>query len=102
MIGLECSELDQMKGFIELWHNQMMLEYPDRCQNPLVTLLNGKRVCLTRLIGPLLSPYEQNDDSEYLIRRFVALTPIFQTFDNCISLDGVWLSNNVRILYDLL
>lgn len=95
--GLECVELDVVQAHIELWRTDMRLEFPDRPQHTTVTLLNGKRVCLTRLIGSISIPFEKNEDTEFLIRRYVSLIPVIQTVSNCIDLDGVWLTNAVGL-----
>lgn len=76
----------------------MREEFPDRCQDPLVSLANGKRICITRLIGPIDIPFERGDASEYLIRRFVSLIPVRPHKNICTKLNGVWLTNDVRNL----
>lgn len=70
-------------------------EFPMRCQDPLVTLTNGKRVCITRLVGPINIPFERSNVAEFLIRRFVAMIPILQNGDFCSKLGGIWLTNDV-------
>lgn len=93
--GLECTELKATKSFIDLWFDEVKLEFPLRSQDPYVTLLNGKRVCITRLIGGIDIPFELSENSEYMIRRFVALIPVYQSHDQCTQLNGVWLNNSV-------
>lgn len=85
---------------IKLWFEQMKLEYPARAKNPLITLLNGKRACITRLLSPLGIPFEKNEYAEFLIRRFVSLIPTYQenSYSVCSKLNGIWLSNNVNYL----
>lgn len=68
-----------------------------RWQDPLVSLSNGKRVCLTRLIGPIEIPFERSDVAESLIRRFVSLVPVLQGAGDCAKLNGIWLTNDVNI-----
>lgn len=100
--GLECIEVIHAEQNIKLWFEQLKLEFPQRTQkwNPLVTLLSGKRACLTRLLHPLPFPFEKNDATEHLIRRFVSLIPIQHdastSHGSCTGLNGVWLSNYVR------
>lgn len=72
-----------------------MEEFPHRCQDPLVSLSNGKRVCITRLIGPIELPFEHNNIAEFFIRRFVAMIPVLQIGDFCTKLKGIWLTNDV-------
>lgn len=73
-----------------------MEEFPNRCQDPFVSLSNGKRVCITRLIGQIELPFEHNNIAEFLIRRFVAMIPVLQIGDFCTKLKGIWLTNDVR------
>lgn len=77
------------------WYEEMREEFPDRCQDPLVSLADGKRVCITRLIGPIDIPFERGDASEYLIRRFVSLIPVRPHKNICTKLNGIWLTNDV-------
>lgn len=60
-----------------------------------MALSNGKRVCITRLVGPIELPFERSDVTEFLIRRFVSLVPSGRVFDVCSQLNGVWLANDV-------
>lgn len=75
----------------------MKIDFPQRAKNPLITLLNGKRACITRLLSPINVPFEKNEYTEYMIRRFVSLIPIYYetSNNNCSKLNGIWLSNNV-------
>lgn len=86
---------------IQLWYNEFREEFPDRCQDPLVTLSNGKRICITRLIGPIDIPFQPSDATEQLIRRFVSMIPVIQSSDFCTKLDGVWLTNDVKITFKI-
>lgn len=79
-----------------------MEEFPNRCQDPLVSLSNGKRVCITRLIGAIELPFEHNNIAEFLIRRFVAMIPVLQIGDFCTKLKGIWLTNDVKKLFYIL
>lgn len=92
---LECIELRAIKNRIHIWLNEITDEFPGRAQDPLVSLANGKRVCITRLIGPIDIPFERNETSEYMIRRFVSLIPIRPHKNVCTKLNGVWLTNDV-------
>lgn len=92
---LECVELRAIKNRISVWMNEIIDEFPDRAQDPLVSLANGKRVCITRLIGPIDIPFERNETSEYMIRRFVSLIPVRSHKNVCTKLNGVWLTNDV-------
>lgn len=78
------------------WYYQFMEEFPNRCQDPFVSLSNGKRVCITRLIGPIELPFEHNNIAEFLIRRFVAMIPVLRIGDFCTKLKGIWLTNDVK------
>lgn len=96
--GLECIEVDHVEMHIKLWYEQLKLDFPLRAKNPLVTLLNGKRACITRLVYPLPFPFEKTDVTEFQIRRFVSLIPVHHdasSNNSCSGLGGVWLSNNV-------
>jgi coiled-coil and C2 domain-containing protein 2A len=75
----------------------MKIDFPQRAKNPLITMLNGKRACITRLISAINIPFEKNEIAECLIRRFVSLIPLYHetSNNNCYKLNGVWLSNNV-------
>lgn len=92
---LECVELSAIKNRIALWLSEITDEFPDRAQDPLVSLANGKRVCITRLIGAIDIPFERNETSEYMIRRFVSLIPVRPHKNVCTKLNGVWLTNDV-------
>ncbi|CAO1388442.1 unnamed protein product [Diamesa hyperborea] len=94
--GLECIEVDNIELYIKQWFLQLKLDFPARAKNPLVTLLNGKRACITRLLNPLSIPFEKTEFTECQIRRFVSLIPInYEATNNkCAGLSGVWLSNN--------
>lgn len=92
---LECVELRSIKNRIDIWLTEMTDEFPNRVQDPLVSLANGKRVCITRLIGPIDIPFERNETSEFMIRRFVSLIPIRPHKNVCTKLNGVWLTNDV-------
>lgn len=93
---LECIELNLVKYRINQWLNEVTEEFPLRAQDPLVSLANGKRVCITRLIGPIDIPFERNETSEYMIRRFVSLIPVRPHKNVCTKLNGIWLTNDVR------
>lgn len=97
---LECIELNIVKNRIKLWFNEIIEEFPHRAQDPLVSLANGKRVCITRLIGPIDIPFERNETSEYMIRRFVSLIPVRPHRNVCTKLNGVWLTNDVSYPYE--
>lgn len=92
---LECVELRAIKNRIAIWLCEITDEFPMRAQDPLVSLANGKRVCITRLIGPIDIPFERNETSEYMIRRFVSLIPVRPHKNVCTKLNGVWLTNDV-------
>jgi coiled-coil and C2 domain-containing protein 2A len=102
--GLECIEVVHVEQHIKLWFEQLKLEFPSRTQkwNPLVTLLSGKRACITRLLNPLSIPFEKSETTEQLLRRFISLIPIQNDASTshgcCAGLNGVWLSNNVKFL----
>lgn len=99
--GLECIEVIHVEQHIKLWFEQLKLEFPARTQkwNPLVTLLSGKRACITRLLNPLSFPFEKNETTSQLLRRFISLIPIQNdastSHGSCTGLNGVWLSNHV-------
>lgn len=95
--GLECIELEQTKARIYLWFEEYRNEFPQRARLPLVTLLSGKRVCITRLLGPVNVPFVLDETVERMIRRYVALVPVYYNTDACSQLAGVWLTNKVRI-----
>lgn len=106
--GLECIEVEGVELQIKMWYEQLKLEFPSRVASwsPLVTLLTGKRACITRLLFPLKFPFDKNDDlTEHHIRRFVSLIPVQNdastSNSNCTGLKGVWLSNTVRILISI-
>lgn len=72
-----------------------------------MALTNGKRVCITRLIGAIDIPFERSNASEFLVRRFVGLLPVVRNGGECTKLGGVWLTNEVQkfvhihdLLYD--
>lgn len=92
---LECVELNIIKNRINVWLTDLIEEFPHRAQDPLVCLANGKRVCITRLVGPIDIPFERNETSEYMIRRFVSLIPVRPHKNVCTKLNGVWLTNDV-------
>lgn len=93
---LECAELNRIRNHIESWLNDLREEFPNRAQDPLVSLVNGKRVCITRLVTPIEIPFERNEVAEYLCRRFVSLIPVRPHKNICTKLDGIWLTNDVR------
>ena len=101
--GLECIEVEGVERQIRVWYEQLKLEFPSRANkwSPLVTLLTGKRACITRLLHPLKFPFEKNAEvAEFQIRRFVSLIPVQNDVSasntSCSGLNGVWLSNTVR------
>lgn len=94
---LECIELNVTKNRIKQWYTEIIEEFPHRAQDPLISLANGKRVCITRLIGPIDIPFERNETSEYMIRRFVSLIPVRPHRNVCTKLNGVWLTNDVSL-----
>lgn len=102
--GLECIEVEGVERQIRLWYEQLKLEFTSRAGkwSPLVTLLTGKRACITRLLHPLKFPFEKNVEvAEFQIRRFVSLIPVQNdasaSNSSCSGLNGVWLSNTVSI-----
>lgn len=95
---LECIELMRIKNHIASWLSDIREEFPHRAKDPLVCLASGKRVCITRLICPIDIPFERNDVAEYLIRRFVSLIPVRPHKNVCTKLNGVWLTNDVRMM----
>lgn len=94
---LECVELRAIKNRIAIWLTEITDEFPTRAQDPLVSLANGKRCIITRLISPIDIPFERNETSEYMIRRFVSLIPVRPHKNVCTKLNGVWLTNDVCI-----
>lgn len=95
---LECIELNSVQYRINQWLNEVTEEFPLRAQDPLISLANGKRVCITRLIGPIDIPFERNETSEYMIRRFVSLIPVRPHKNVCTKLNGIWLTNDVSFM----
>ncbi|CRL02936.1 CLUMA_CG015806, isoform A [Clunio marinus] len=98
--GLECIEIELVERQIKMWFEQLKLEFPSRVTkwSPLITLLTGKRACITRLLHPLKFPFDKNDEmTEFKIRRFVSLIPLQNDASPsnscCSGLNGVWLSN---------
>lgn len=96
MSCLESIELEQLNLFIRQWLFEIKSECHNRLQQVNVTLLNGKRACITRLIGPIPIPFEKNEDTAFLLRRYVSLIPVIHTNDSCADFNGIWLINNVR------
>lgn len=94
---LECIELKTIQYRINQWINEFTEEFPLRAQDPLISLANGKRVCITRLIGPIDIPFERNETAEYMIRRFVSLIPVRPHKNVCTKLNGIWLTNDVSV-----
>ncbi|KAG4068603.1 hypothetical protein HA402_004944 [Bradysia odoriphaga] len=92
--NLECTELGDVKSRVQEWYYQFREEFPNRCQDPFVSLSNGKRVCITRLVGAIDIPFEHNNIAEFLIRRFVSMIPVLQIGDFCTKLKGIWLTND--------
>lgn len=93
---LECAEVDQVSARVSLWFQEYRHEFPARAiVSPMVTLLGGKRVCATRLLGPLPVPFPIDEKSEMMIRRYVSLIPVHHTIDPCSQLSGIWLTNKV-------
>lgn len=95
---LECTESDQIKTTVGVWMYDYLNEFPCRKMDPFVTLLNGKRVLLCNLLGPMNLPFPPSDDKEKLeslLRRYVSLIPIHHTIDPCVELNGVWLLSEV-------
>lgn len=90
---LECVELEQTKTRIYLWFEEYRNEFPSRAKLPLVTLLSGKRVCVTRLLGPVNVPFVIDENVERMIRRYVSLIPVYYNTDACSQLGGIWLTN---------
>ena len=106
--GLECIEVENVERQIRMWFEQLKLEFSARAAkwSPLVTLLSGKRACITRLLHPLKFPFEKRDElTEMKLRRFVALIPVQNDVNtansSCAGLNGVWLSNTVGIFFYL-
>uniref|UniRef100_A0A182V501 C2 domain-containing protein n=2 Tax=Anopheles merus TaxID=30066 RepID=A0A182V501_ANOME len=92
--GLECVELERIKTRIYLWYEEYRHEFPSRAVvPPMVTLLGGKRICATRLLGPLPIPFPIDELAETMIRRYVSLIPVHYSVDPCSQLSGVWLTN---------
>ncbi|XP_055593663.1 coiled-coil and C2 domain-containing protein 2A [Uranotaenia lowii] len=91
--GLECVELEQTRTRIYMWFEEYRNEFPARAILPLVTLLSGKRVCVTRLLGPINVPFVIDENIERMIRRYVSLIPVHYNTDACSQLHGVWLTN---------
>ncbi|XP_058450036.1 coiled-coil and C2 domain-containing protein 2A [Malaya genurostris] len=91
--GLECVELEQTMTRIYLWFEEYRNEFPMRAKLPLVTLLSGKRVCITRLLGPINVPFVLDDNVERMVRRYVSLIPVHYNTDPCSQLGGIWLTN---------
>ncbi|XP_058124121.1 coiled-coil and C2 domain-containing protein 2A [Anopheles ziemanni] len=92
--GLECVELEQIRMRIYLWYAEYRHEFPARAVvPPMVTLLGGKRICATRLLGPLPIPFAIDERTEIMIRRYVSLIPVHHSVDPCSQLGGVWLTN---------
>lgn len=99
---LECIELEQTKMRIGLWFEEYRNEFPKRAKLPLVTLLSGKRVCVTRLLGPVNIPFVIDENVERMIRRYVSLIPVYYNTDACSQLEGVWLTNRVSVFIIIL
>uniref|UniRef100_A0A182YDH3 C2 domain-containing protein n=1 Tax=Anopheles stephensi TaxID=30069 RepID=A0A182YDH3_ANOST len=92
--SLECVELERIRSRIYLWYEEYRHEFPTRAiVPPMVTLLGGKRICATRLLGPLPIPFSIDELTESMIRRYVSLIPIHYSVDPCSQLNGIWLTN---------
>ncbi|XP_052897971.1 coiled-coil and C2 domain-containing protein 2A [Anopheles moucheti] len=92
--SLECVEMERIKSRIYLWYEEYRHEFPSRAVvPPMVTLLGGKRICATRLLGPLPIPFPIDELTETMIRRYVSLIPIHYSVDPCSQLNGIWLTN---------
>lgn len=93
--SIQCGQ----QARISSWLEQLREEFPQRrFFDPLVALSNGKRVCVTRLVGLIAVPFdEEQNTTEFLIRRFVSLVPLVRIGDECTKLNGVWLVNDVSL-----
>ncbi|XP_058815974.1 coiled-coil and C2 domain-containing protein 2A-like [Topomyia yanbarensis] len=91
--GLECVELQQTMARVYHWFEEYRSEFPTRAMLPLATLLSGKRVCVTRLLGPINVPFVIDENVERMIRRYVSLIPVHYNTDACSQLGGIWATN---------
>lgn len=99
--GLECIEVEPVELQIKTWYQMLKLEFPVRASrwHPLITLLTGKKACITRLLYPLTFPFPKQaaETLERKLRRYVSLIPVMNdiniTSSSCTGLLGVWLSN---------
>lgn len=99
--GLECIEVENVERHIKNWYQLLKIEFPSRASrwNPLVTLLTGKKTCITRLLHPLTFPFPKQsiETIERKIRRYISLIPVINDVNisssSCTGLHGVWLSN---------
>lgn len=94
---LECTESDDVKSTMGMWMQDYLAEFPSRLIDPFVTLLNGKRVNIMNLVGPINLPFDASqspEQSESMLRRYVSLIPVLNTIDPCGQLSGIWLLND--------
>lgn len=92
---LESSELKEVRDYLSEWCVQAKHLYFDRFIEPLVCTLDGKRICLTRLVDSIPLPVDTDESPLEIACRYVSLLNVFKTFDSCTGLSGVWLNNQV-------
>ncbi|XP_054738715.1 coiled-coil and C2 domain-containing protein 2A [Anastrepha obliqua] len=90
---LECAELKEVRHHLQQWCLQVQELRPQRYIEPLVCTAEGKRVCLTRLLGPVPLPLEASEQQLELACRFVSLLNVLKGYDACLPFEGVWLNN---------
>ncbi|XP_055855035.1 coiled-coil and C2 domain-containing protein 2A [Episyrphus balteatus] len=95
--NLECSELRDVRNHIQEWSIEAKDMQPNRFIDPLVCTMDGKRVCLTRLLEPVPLPIEISENLIDTACRYVSLLNILKHFDPYMQFKGIWLNNQVLL-----
>lgn len=92
---LECSELREVRLHLQEWCLIAKEMQPLRFIDPLVCTIDGKRVCLTRLLEAIPLPIEASENLLDSACRFVSLLSVIKGYDASMGFNGVWLNNQV-------
>ncbi|XP_055907018.1 coiled-coil and C2 domain-containing protein 2A [Eupeodes corollae] len=97
MKNLECSELKDVRVHIQEWCIEAKDLQSKRFIDPLVCTMDGKRVCLTRLLEPIPLPIETGENLIDTACRYVSLLNVIGHFDPCTQFKGIWLNNETLL-----
>ncbi|XP_075153066.1 coiled-coil and C2 domain containing 2A isoform X2 [Haematobia irritans] len=95
--SLECSELIEMRYYLNDWRVEAMEMYTEKFLDPLISTAEGKRVCITRLLQALPLPIEASENLLDSACRYTSMLATTKSYNPCQKFEGIWLNNELLL-----